>query len=215
LALILQLGVVSLDLVSLVLSLIATVRCLNAQQKSCIQSIPGSIAAITLLGLICLLDLLQCWSTYKIIQLPAYTSFLGRRLRVLFSWTLPFTVLNNVVLTYEGQWTVWVTPRFVSDTLIMLMATSLDPVLLSIVISVALLSDFLAYITVSVSVVQLSILVQVSLSLFSMLMIVASKITTKEDNEDKEEDVVKSISSDFPDSPTKLRKRKSTSVLAF
>lgn len=222
LALILQLGVVSLDLVSLLLSLISTIRCINAQQKSCLQSLPGSVAAITLLGLICLLDLVQCWSAYKIIQLPAYTSFLGRRLRVLFSWTFPFTVLNNAVLLYRGQWTIWATPHLVADTLIMLMATSLDPMLLAIVILMVLLSDFLAYLTVSVSVVQLSILVQVSLSLFSMLMIVASKIATKEasvaadsDGAGVSTDSLGYSGEEYTKSLRQRKSTKSTSVLAF
>lgn len=225
-ALVMQIFIGSIDAVVFVLSLVATLRCISAQQATCIHTIPGSIIAISLVGIIWFLDLLQAWSAYKIIQLPAYTSFLGRRLRILFSWALPFAILNNVLLLVEDQWTIWVTPHLVGDTLIIFMATSLEPALLSIVIVALIGTDLLAFMTVlniaapissAISAVKMSIIAQISLAAFSFFMIFASKVSSMNKSETLEdsESVFKPTILSKKMDVQPLRKRKSTSTLAF
>jgi len=224
LALVVQIFIGGIDAVAFTLSLVSTVRCISAQQAACIHTLPGSIVAISLVGIIWFLDLLQAWSAYKIIQLPAYTSFLGRRLRILFSWALPFAILNNIALIIEDKWTIWVTPHLIGDTLIIIMATSLESALLAIVIVVLVGTDFLAYMTVYsipdstlISATKMSIIAQISLSIFSFFMIFASKVSSSEESESLEESessITKAVLAPKINSEN-LRKRKSTSVLAF
>ena len=126
LALVIQVFAGGIDALAFTLSLVSTIRCISAEQAACIHTLPGSITTIVFLGIIWFLDLLQAWSAYRIIQLPSYTSYLGRRLRILFSWALPFAILNNIVLFIEDSWTIWVTPHLIGDTVIIIMSTSLD-----------------------------------------------------------------------------------------
>ena len=226
LVLLIQIIIGSLDAVAFALSLVSTIRCINAQQVACIHTIPGSIATIVLIGIIWLLDIIQCWSAYKIIQLPPYTSYLGRRLRILFSWAFPFVFLNNILLIVEDQWTIWITPHLVVDTVVIVMATSLEPAFLTIVIVAVIATDILAYMTLfssvislssNMSAVKLSIVAQLSLSIFAFIMIVASKISSTNTSETLEdtEATLKPILSPKKSPNKTIRQRKSTSTLAF
>lgn len=224
LALVVQVFAGGIDALAFTLSLVSTIRCISAEQAACIHTLPGSITTIVFLGIIWFLDLLQAWSAYRIIQLPPYTSYLGRRLRILFSWALPFAILNNIVLFIEDSWTIWVTPHLIGDTVIIIMSTSLESTLLAMVIVVLVGTDFLAYTTVSymaestlISTAKMSIIAQISISIFSFIMIFASKISSDSQSESMEETeskITKAVLVPKINSQN-MRKRKSTSVLAF
>jgi len=127
-------------------------------------------------------------------------------------------------LIIEDKWTIWVTPHLIGDTLIIIMATSLESALLAIVIVVLVGTDFLAYMTVYsipdstlISATKMSIIAQISLSIFSFFMIFASKVSSSEESESLEESessITKAVLAPKINSEN-LRKRKSTSVLAF
>jgi len=131
-----------------------------------------------------------------------------------------------VLLLVEDQWTIWVTPHLVGDTLIIFMATSLEPALLSIVIVALIGTDLLAFMTVlniaapissAISAVKMSIIAQISLAAFSFFMIFASKVSSlnKSETLQDSESVFKPtvLSKKLEVQP--VRKRKSTSTLAF
>lgn len=212
LALFLQLGAATMDAIAATLALISTLRCINAQQATCIHTLPGSIAAVVLAGLLWVLDTLQCWSIYKVLRMPSFTSYLGRRLRVLFSWCLPFVVLNTVVLLVKGEWSVFVTPHMVVDPLIIVMAPTLNVGTLALIIAAVIATDCIALYMVAVSLVRISIGVQISISAFSLVLVLASAVNIAPKNSPREEPPV--IAAEAVATKT-LRQRKSTQKIAF
>ena len=115
------------------------------------------------------------------------------------------------------------TPHLVGDTLIIFMATSLEPALLSIVIVALIGTDLLAFMTVlniaapissAISAVKMSIIAQISLSAFSFFMIFASKVSSMNKSETLEdsESVFKPTILSKKMDVQPVRKRKSTST---
>jgi hypothetical protein len=209
LAIFLQLAVVTLDTVAGTLALVSTLRCVNAQQAVCIHTLPGSIVTVVLTGLLWLLDTLQCWSIYKVLRLPSFTSYLGRRLRVLFSWALPFVVLNTVSLLVEGKWTMFVTPHMVVDPLIIVMAPTLNATTLAVILAAVIATDGIALYMVAVSLVRISIGVQISISAFAFILVLASTGKTSREAVEKESPMLAA------EATTTLRQRKSKQKIAF
>jgi len=208
LAIFLQLAAATLDAIAGTLALVSTLRCVNAQQAVCIHTLPGSIAAVVLTGLLWLLDTLQCWSIYKVLRMPSFTSYLGRRLRVLFSWAFPFVVLNTVALLVEGEWTAFVTPHMVVDPLMIVMAPTLNAGTLAVILAAVIAADCIALYMVAVSLVRISIGVQISISAFALILVLASKVpTTPKDLPEEESPMLAAEAT--------LRQRKSQRKIAF
>lgn len=213
-AMFLQVVATAIDAASTTLAIIATMRCVNAQQAVCIHTLPGSVVTVALAALLWLLDALQCWSIYKVLRMPAFTSYLGRRLRVLFSWALPFAFLNTGVLLAEASWSVFTTPHLVVDPLIIVMAPTLDAGVIAVIIAAVVATDCVALYMTDNSLVHLSIAAQLAISAFALILVLASKVnmSDNENTTDKDETPVLAAKTV---TKTTLRQRKSTQKIAF
>jgi len=213
-AIFLQVVATAIDAASTTLAIIATMRCVNAQQAVCIHTLPGSVVTVALAALLWLLDALQCWSIYKVLRMPAFTSYLGRRLRVLFSWALPFAFLNTGVLLAEASWSVFTTPHLVVDPLIIVMAPTLDAGVIAVIIAAVVATDCVALYMTDNSLVHLSIAAQLAISAFALILVLASKVnmSDNENTTDKDETPVLAAKTV---TKTTLRQRKSTQKIAF
>ena len=213
-AMFLQLVATAIDAASTTLAIIATMRCINAQQAVCIHTLPGSVVTVALAALLWLLDALQCWSIYKVLRMPSFTSYLGRRLRVLFSWALPFAFLNTGVLLAEASWSVFTTPHLVVDPLIIVMAPTLDAGVIAVIIAAVVATDCVALYLTANSLVRLSIAAQLAISAFALILVLASKVNmpNNENTSDKDETPVLAAEAV---TKTTLRQRKSKQKIAF
>ena len=123
---------------SVLLGIMSTFRCVS--QSGCIQTLPLSTVTLVLILFILLLDLFQWWSLYMILKEPNYISNITQRLRILFSWCLPFAWLINIHLISNSNWSIFKFTTFhvVADPLIILMAEENGFVLIVMIVATVL-----------------------------------------------------------------------------
>ena len=140
--------------------------------SACVQNAPGSMLTLVLIGINVVLNLFQSWTIYCILKSPAFVSSAARRLRILFAWALPFGWLVNGVLIYESKWQPLVALHIAADPTIILLATSKENVLLSILILALIVCDVLAYFFfATANIVKTAVLVQIALSVVGFFML--------------------------------------------
>jgi len=194
-----------LDVVALGLAVIASWRCKD--QVGCMQTLPASLIVLAFVGIVTILDSLQTWSIYLILNGPIVITSVTQRIRILFAWALPFAYLINITLILNSTWTVWVTPHLVGDMLIIVMANSGENVLLAIVMVAMVALDAFALLVVDNSLVTKAILAQIALTTGGILLLYA----TREKNKPEEQDEPKFSNS----TPSTLRKRNKSNKLQF
>jgi hypothetical protein len=101
-----------LDIVVFFLGFIVTVRCLD--EGGCVQTLPFSLVVLVLVGLATVLDLYQTWNVYLILQTDTYVASATQRLRVVLTWALPFTVLVNIALLANSEFSIFATVPMIS-----------------------------------------------------------------------------------------------------
>lgn len=203
-----QFTAVFLDFVALFLGSVATWRCKD--QTGCIQTIPASILCLGFIFLITLLDTYQSWNVYLIVNGPIFTTSATQRIRILFSWSLPFAFLINLQLLLNSTWSPLVTPHLVADVLIIVMINSKENVFVGGVILVLLMTDALALLTMTDTLVTKAIVIQIAFSIAALLMFLgASPTQTKEEEkfESSEAKLPISIASEQT-----IRQRKSNKI---
>ena len=178
--------------------------------SACVHGAPGSMLTLILIGSNAILNLFQSWTIYSILKSPTFVSSAAKRLRILFAWALPFAWLINGVLIYESKWQPLVALHIAVDPTIILLATSKETALLSILIIALIVCDVLVYFFfLNPNIVKMAVIVQLALSVvgFFMLFVMNEKHSesggggaTDTENHDM----------DF-EQDQKLRKRTSTS----
>jgi len=99
-----------------------------------------------------------------------------QRIRILFSWALPFGWLITFVLLYESSWSPLVTAHLMGDPAMIVLAGTKETILLVIVIAALLISDLMALFLIDVStLVTTAISAQLVLTIGSLAMIAFSK----------------------------------------
>jgi len=167
---------VGLGLSAFVLGTVSTFRCLTAGNAGCVQTAPGSIISLILAGVIVGLDVLQSWTIYLILRYPSFVSSAHQRIRILFSWALPFGWLITFVLLYESAWSPLVAAHLMGDPAMIVLAGTKETILLVIVIAALLISDVMALFLIDVSpLVTTAIGAQLILTIGSLAMIAFSK----------------------------------------
>lgn len=175
--------------VCVALGTVAVVRCLTGGQVGCVQTAPADIIALIFAALVVLLDLFQLWSVYLIVRFPSFVSSATQRIRILFSWALPFAWLVNIALLVDSSWVFWVTAHLVIDPTLIILATSNELGFLFGLMIVAITFDGIALLHVSLSLAVYGIWVQIILTLTGMAMLVMP--TTVEVNVRKTSQVAK------------------------
>ena len=154
------------------LGTVSTYRCLNAMQSGCLQTAPGSIASLIFALAIAALDAYQCWTIYLILQYPSFISSSTQRVRILFSWALPFGWLVNIVLATESAWTIAVALHLAVDPTMIVLANSKETALLLVIISTVVVSDFFAFVYVDIAIARTAIIAQIILSIGAGALVV-------------------------------------------
>lgn len=140
--------------------------------SACVQGAPGSMLTLILIGSNTILNLFQSWTIYSILKSPSFVSSAARRLRILFAWALPFAWLINGVLIYESKWQPLVALHIAVDPTIILLATSKETALLSILIIALIVCDVLVYFFfLNPNIVKMAVIVQLALSVVGFFML--------------------------------------------
>lgn len=159
-----------LSALALALGGIATSRCLD--NSGCIQTIFPSLLVLAAVALQCLLDLYQTWNIYIILRTPYFIASSTQRLVILFSWTLPFAILTNIVLFMESAWSVWASPPLVAMPIIIIMAQAavVDSLLLGVLIAISMTSNMVALLT-QIELAHTALMIQAAISAFGTLVL--------------------------------------------
>lgn len=157
--------------VSTVLGTIATVRCLTGNHAGCIQSAPADISALAVAAIIVFLDMLQAWSIYRIIRFPSFIASSTARIRVLFAWAWPFAWMVNIALIVASEWTFWVTPHLIIDPTLIILADSDELYLLGGLMFVALATDVIALLHISLQLARFGTWALIGLTVAGVLML--------------------------------------------
>jgi len=189
--------------------------------SACVQGAPGSMLTLTLIGINALLNTFQSWTIYSILKSPSFVSSAAKRLRILFAWALPFAWLVNGVLISDSKWQPLAALHIVADPTIILLATSKENILLSIIIIALIVCDVLVYfLFAKVDIVKTAVLIQIGLTTMGLFMLFITN-----DKQSGSGDGGGAASTEEPDmdfeQDSKLRKRtskikhKSADILKF
>jgi len=198
-----------LDVLALGLAFIATWRCKD--QVGCVQTLPASLIVLAFIGIVTVLDSMQTWTTYLILKGPIIITSATQRIRILFSWALPFAYLINIVLVANSTWNIWVTPHLVGDTIIIIMANSTEDVLLLVFMVIMVAFDAFALLLVDNSLVSKAIFAQIALTVGGILILLTTWGKKKKEKEQMFENSEASIYAE----PKILRKRNKSNKLQF
>ena len=158
---------------STVLATIATVRCVSAQQVGCIQTLPGSIITLILTGIIVVIDIYQTWNLYLISRYPTFKTSAGQRIRIIFSWALPFAWLLNIKSVVDDHWSWMFITHLLVDPLFIVMANSEEKFFLIVMTFVTIAIDVLA-LTIQTHYTQI-LIIQLAMTLVGGLMAFLAK----------------------------------------
>ena len=198
-----------LDVLALGLAFIATWRCKD--QVGCVQTLPASLIVLAFVGIVTILDSMQTWTIYFILNGPLIITSATQRIRILFSWALPFAYLINITLVVNSTWNVWVTPHLVGDILIIIMANSGEEVLLLVVMVIMVALDAFALLLIDNSLVSKAIFAQIALTVGGILLLLA----TRKKQLPQEEQMFENSEASVNAEPTILRKRIKSNKLQF
>ena len=159
------------DIFCLVIGSIATLRCISSKQTGCIEFALQSILTLVLLVFVTLMDMYQTWNIYLCLRQKTFVSSASQRVRILFSWLLPFGWLVNIVSLSESNMSIWATPHLVIDPIMIMMARSREPLFLGVLCGLLVGADAIHYRLTSISLVKSATLVQLVLTLAGGVML--------------------------------------------
>jgi len=158
-----------LDIVVFFLGFIVTVRCLD--EGGCIQTLPFSLVVLVLVGLATVLDLYQTWNVYLILQTDTYVASATQRLRVVLSWALPFTVLVNIALLANSEFSIFATVPMISLPMIIVLAHENESTFLVLLMVITLLSIAATLFSASSSLAVSALMIEGVLTSFGLLLL--------------------------------------------
>ena len=191
------------------LGLLATLRCRT--QTGCIQTLPASAVTLVLVAAIFGLDILQTWDVYRIIRAPMFDSSGTQRVRILFSWALPFGWLVNILLYTDSQWSMFkfTTAHLFVDPLVILLANANDDIFVGAMIGTVIAMDLLAWNMHTDTLAKSATAVQLGLSVCALLIhLVAGSVPTEAEAQPDPEPAFEVAESEV----NTLRQRKSTNI---
>jgi len=127
-----------------VLAILSTFRCVSANQIGCIQTLPGSIVVLGAAALIVVLDIYQTWNLYLISRFPTFKTLPSQRIRIIFSWALPFAWLLNIKAIIDDKWSWVIVTHLLVDPLIIVMANTDEKLFLGAIHIITIVLDVFA-----------------------------------------------------------------------
>ena len=158
-----------LDIVVFFLGFIVTVRCLD--EGGCIQTLPFSLVVLVLVGLATVLDLYQTWNVYLILQTDTYVASATQRLRVVLTWALPFTVLVNIALLANSEFSIFATVPMISLPMIIVLAHENESTFLVLLMVITLLSIAVTLFSAKSSLAVSALMIEGVLTSFGLLLL--------------------------------------------
>ena len=158
-----------LDIVVFFLGFIVTSRCLD--EGGCIQTLPFSLVALVLVGLVTVLDLYQTWNVYLILQTDTYVASATQRLRVVLTWALPFTVLVNIALIANSEFSIFATVPMISLPMIIVLAHENESTFLVLLMVITLLSIAVTLFSAKSSLAVSALMIEGVLTSFGLLLL--------------------------------------------
>ena len=158
-----------LDIVVFFLGFIVTVRCLD--EGGCIQTLPFSLVVLVLVGLATVLDLYQTWNVYLILQTDTYVASATQRLRVVLTWALPFTVLVNIALLANSEFSIFATVPMISLPVIIVLAHENESTFLVLLMVITLLSIAVTLFSAKSSLAVSALMIEGVLTAFGLLLL--------------------------------------------
>ena len=158
-----------LDIVVFFLGFIVTVRCLD--EGGCIQTLPFSLVVLVLVGLATVLDLYQTWNVYLILQTDTYVASATQRLRVVLTWALPFTVLVNIALLANSEFSIFATVPMISLPMIIVLAHENESTFLVLLMVITLLSIAVTLFSAKSSLAVSALMIEGVLTAFGLLLL--------------------------------------------
>ena len=158
-----------LDIVVFFLGFIVTVRCLD--EGGCIQTLPFSLVVLVLVGLATVLDLYQTWNVYLILQTDTYVASATQRLRVVLTWALPFTILVNIALIVNSEFSIFATVPLISLPMIIVLAHENESTFLVLLMVITLLSLAVTLFSAKSSLAVSALMIEGVLTSFGLLLL--------------------------------------------
>ena len=158
-----------LDIVVFFLGFIVTVRCLD--EGGCIQTLPFSLVVLVLVGLATVLDLYQTWNVYLILQTDTYVASATQRLRVVLTWALPFTILVNIALIVNSEFSIFATVPLISLPVIIVLAHENESTFLVLLMVITLLSIAVTLFSAKSSLAVSALMIEGVLTSFGLLLL--------------------------------------------
>jgi len=158
-----------LDIVVFFLGFIVTVRCLD--EGGCIQTLPFSLVVLVLVGLATVLDLYQTWNVYLILQTDTYVASATQRLRVVLTWALPFTILVNIALIVNSEFSIFATVPLISLPMIIVLAHENESTFLVLLMVITLLSIAVTLFSAKSSLAVSALMIEGVLTSFGLLLL--------------------------------------------
>lgn len=203
-AIVFQIASLMNDILSLVLGCIVTIRCISSKQSGCIEFALQSILTLLLLLFVTLIDMYQLWNIYLCLRRKTFRSSAAQRVRILFSWMLPFGWMVNITLLSKSKMSIWATPHLVIDPIVIMLARSHESPFLCVLCGILLGSDLVHYMISSVSLVKSATFIQIILTMVSGVMLIVDIATTSNESQDKKKSTTSTSILPKTETPNKL-----------
>ncbi len=194
--------------VCLLMGLVSVSRCLSGEQVGCVQSAPADVSTLVLVGLTLGLDVMQTWSSYCILRFPSFVASATQRIRVLFSWALPFGWLVNIVLWSNETALFWPLPRLFIDPSLIFLSSTKDKIVLCVLMALGLVCDCISLLQIELELARWGLFATIGLTVAGLLMILASGAKTKNVKAVPVAKSVKVLDVEKTDTSGRLRNRK-------
>ena len=198
-----------------ILATVSTYRCINTKQPGCIQTSPWSVLSLMLSFIVLLLDILQCWTIYLILNYPSFVSSATQRIRILFSWALPFGWFLNIILFAESAWTPMASIHLMIDPSIIVLANTKETILLGLLIFVAMVTDGISLLIANINIVRTIIIIQLVLSGCAALLVFIPEKTIPDRGEDEELTMAEAVPASNIKTTLRHRQKSSTKTIKF
>lgn len=206
-AMIVNAAAVVLGSLATVLATSSTLRCVNAKQIGCIQTLPGSAATLIAAAIIVVLDIYQTWNLYLISRYPTFKTSSSQRIRIIFSWALPFAWLLNIQAIIDDNWSWMIVTHLLADPLFIVMANTEEKIFLCVAGISTIVLDIFAILFFDETRI---IMIQLALTIVGFIMMISTHNPKNEVQLDTELDTepAESIFSSKSIKDLKIRQRK-------
>tara|TARA_B100001559_G_scaffold316565_1_gene320291 strand:+ start:306 stop:1238 length:933 start_codon:yes stop_codon:yes gene_type:complete len=175
-AVIVNAAAVVLGSLATVLAASSTIRCVGAKQIGCIQTLPGSAATLIAAGIIVALDIYQTWNFYLISRYPTFKTSASQRIRIIFSWALPFAWLLNIKAIIDDKWSWVIVTHLLADPLFIVLANSEEKLFLCVAGVITIVLDIFGLLFFDEPRI---IMIQLALTAVGFIMMISTHSTHK------------------------------------